>query len=75
MPFKIIISGATGRIGSQVLDQALRNPSITDVIALSRRPLPDLEHISHLEVVLLDDFKTHPNEIISNLSDADGCVW
>jgi len=75
MGFKIILSGVSGRIGSQVLHQALRNPSVSSVVALSRRPLPGLAGHSKLETVVLEDFTKYADEVIAKLSGADGCVW
>jgi uncharacterized protein YbjT (DUF2867 family) len=76
MGFRLIVSGATGRIGGPVLEHALEDPSVSSVIALSRRPLPDLAiRHSRLEVVVLDDFTAYPQEVIAKLSGADGCVW
>ena len=75
MTFKIILSGATGRIGKQVLHQALLNATITSVIALSRRPMPELAHHDKLKVLVLEDFKVYPDEVIAKLVDADGAIW
>lgn len=36
---KIIITGATGFVGSEVLRQAFKRPEITSVIVLSRKGL------------------------------------
>ena len=67
MTFKFILSGVTGRIGKQVLDQALQNPSITPVTALSRRPLPDLARRD--KWLLLEDFKVCSEDVV-----ADACI-
>ena len=75
MTFKIILSGVTGRIGKEVLAQALENSTITSVIALSRRPLPDLAWHAKVEVLVLKDFKMYPDDIVGKLIDADGCIW
>jgi len=37
---KILLAGATGIVGRHVLEQALADPRIARVVALSRRPLP-----------------------------------
>ena len=37
---KILILGSSGLVGSNVLDRALAHPSITQVIAPTRKPLP-----------------------------------
>lgn len=38
---KLLLSGTTGLVGSHVLQLALNNPRITEVVALTRRPLPE----------------------------------
>jgi dihydrodipicolinate reductase len=75
MTFKIVLSGVTGRIGKQILDQAVRNPTITSVIALSRRPLPDLAHHDKVKVLLMPDFTDYSNDVVAELAGADGCIW
>lgn len=59
----------------QVLDRALQDPSITSVIALSRRPLTDIAHHSKARVIVLDDFKVYSDDVIAELGDADGAIW
>ena len=39
-PLRLLLVGATGAVGQQVLAAALANPRIAQVIAPSRRPLP-----------------------------------
>ncbi|KAH6633075.1 hypothetical protein C7974DRAFT_164287 [Boeremia exigua] len=75
MTFKIILSGVTGRIGEHVLHRALQDTTITSVIALSRRPLPDLARQSKVNVLVLDDFQVYPDDVLTELSGADACVW
>jgi uncharacterized protein YbjT (DUF2867 family) len=75
MPFKLVLTGVTGRIGGEVLTQALRNPYITSIIALARRVLPDAHKSPKLELIVVNDFKSYPDDVIAKLSGADGCVW
>jgi dihydrodipicolinate reductase len=75
MTFKIILSGVTGRIGKEVLDQAIRNPVITSVIALSRRPLPDLAQHDKVRVLLVQDFNGYSEHVVEEVAGADGCIW
>jgi uncharacterized protein YbjT (DUF2867 family) len=75
MPFKLILTGVTGHIGGEVLAQALRNPYITSIIALARRPLPDAHKSPKLELIVVNDFKSYPDDVVAKLSGADGCVW
>lgn len=38
---KVILTGATGFIGNEVLRQLLQNPKISLITVITRRPLPD----------------------------------
>ena len=73
---KLILTGASGFVGSEVLSQALSHPSITSIIALSRKPLAE-PHTSNqkLKVVLLDDFSSYKPSVLEQLSGADTCIW
>jgi nucleoside-diphosphate-sugar epimerase len=73
---KIILTGSTGFIGSEVLTQCLANPSITSIIALSRRKLPDsISSDPKLKTVTLDDFTTYTDEVLQRCLGAEACVW
>lgn len=75
MTFKLVLSGVTGRIGKQVLHQALRDSTITSVIALSRRSLPDLVRDAKLKVRVLENFNVYPDDVVAELQDANACIW
>lgn len=72
---KIILIGSTGYIGNEVLLQCLSNPSISSIVALSRRDLKITD--PKLKVILHDDFSNYPPTFISQLAsiDADACVY
>jgi hypothetical protein len=73
---KVVLTGTTGFIGQEVLNQALSHPSITSIIALSRKPLPPtFASDPKLKVVLIDDFSTYSPSVLSQLSGADACIW
>jgi uncharacterized protein YbjT (DUF2867 family) len=73
---KFILTGCTGFIGSEVLSQCLRNPSISSVIALSRRKLPEaISNDPKLKVVVMKDFKLYPESVLLELAGADACIW
>ncbi|KAF2468536.1 uncharacterized protein BDR25DRAFT_265268 [Lindgomyces ingoldianus] len=75
MTFKVILTGVTGRIGGEVLQQCLKNASITLIVALTRRPLLNVEPDPKLEVVIMKDFTQYSDDVIAKLSGADGCIW
>jgi len=69
---RLVLTGATGFVGSEVLLQALADPVITQVIVLTRRSL-SRTHEKLSEVVLQDftDYRTVP----ANELRADACIW
>ncbi|TLD04137.1 hypothetical protein PgNI_11170 [Pyricularia grisea] len=73
-----ILTGATGLVGSAVLDSMLSNPSITKVTILSRRPVAQATARAdpRVSVVLHDDFSSYDDAALrSRIQDARGCVW
>ncbi|KAI6392979.1 hypothetical protein MCOR23_008210 [Pyricularia oryzae] len=73
-----ILTGATGLVGSAVLDAMLSNPSITKITILSRRPVAQATARAdpRVSVVLHDDFTSYDDAALRNcLQDARGCVW
>ncbi|KAF4625828.1 hypothetical protein G7Y89_g12334 [Cudoniella acicularis] len=72
---KVILLGSTGFIGKEVLDQCLKNPAITSLIALSRRDLPGEAANPKLTVVIIEDFKLYPDSVLEQLKGADACIW
>lgn len=75
---KIILTGSTGFIGHEVLDQCLHHPSITQIVALSRRDLPSeitREHASKLKVVIVDDWLSYSDKVLNDLKGAEACIW
>ncbi|KAL3446014.1 hypothetical protein BJX65DRAFT_309484 [Aspergillus insuetus] len=73
---KIILTGTTGFVGTEVLAQALANPSITSLMVLSRKPLPEsITENKKVTVKILDDFLTYPDSLLNELEGAEGCIW
>jgi len=70
---KVILTGSTGFIGGAVLQCCLSHPSITFVIALTRRPL----RITHarLENVVCAEFLHYDQTVLSQLAGAEACIW
>jgi nucleoside-diphosphate-sugar epimerase len=70
---KVILTGATGTIGSGVLKQCLANPEVQSVIALTRRPL-DVKD-TKIENIIHRDFLNYDSETREKLKGADACIW
>ncbi|KAJ5642111.1 hypothetical protein N7490_006111 [Penicillium lividum] len=73
----IILTGATGLVGSAVLHGMIKNEGISKISILSRRPVPMTQEISddRINVVLAEDFSKFDNKVLDQLNGATGCVW
>lgn len=70
---KIILTGSSGFIGREVLDQCIKNPRITAIVAVSRSELHIVD--PKLKVSILNDFLALPDLVLQDLKDADACIW
>ncbi|KAG8531281.1 uncharacterized protein KY384_003992 [Bacidia gigantensis] len=71
----LILTGATGLVGSGVLHHMLNNNTVTTVSILSRRPVPMAEGHEKAKVIIHKDFKSFPSDLLEQLKGATGCVW
>jgi uncharacterized protein YbjT (DUF2867 family) len=73
---KVIIAGATGFVGQEVLTQCLAHPSITSIVALCRRELPITHPKLHVHVMKDEDFLSYSDpQLSASLRGADACIW
>lgn len=70
---KIIVTGATGTIGSAVLQQAIENPAVTSIIALTRRPVDTSS--TKVKNIIHTDFLQYDDAVVSELKGAQACIW
>lgn len=71
----LILTGATGLVGTGVLHNMMTNTSITKVSVLSRRPVPQAEGNPKVNVILHQDFSKYEQGLLDELKGAEGCVW
>ncbi|KAG7049732.1 putative nucleoside-diphosphate-sugar epimerase [Colletotrichum scovillei] len=81
MDMKLIITGASGFVGTELLKQSLRIPAIKTVIALTRQPLrisaessSDSDH-SKLKNIVVEGYDQYSVETKSEFATADACIW
>ncbi|KAI0845877.1 hypothetical protein F5Y00DRAFT_161723 [Daldinia vernicosa] len=73
---KILVVGASGSIGGEVLLHCLAHPHISSVIAFVRRDLPaGVSSHPKLKCVIIKDFLKWPEDILQAHSDAVGMLW
>jgi nucleoside-diphosphate-sugar epimerase len=70
---KIVLTGATGFVGSEVLAQLLQRTDVDRVTCLTRRPLAVAA--PKLSAVLQADFTSYPDEIAQELAEHDALIW
>ncbi|KAF8998566.1 hypothetical protein BDQ17DRAFT_1362032 [Cyathus striatus] len=73
----VILTGATGVVGNAVLHECLNTPSITRLSILSWRSfdLPKDVDVKKAEVIVHKDYAQYPDELLSKLKGAKGCIW
>ncbi|KAF5242373.1 hypothetical protein FAUST_3384 [Fusarium austroamericanum] len=71
----LILTGATGLVGSSVLDAMLKSKDITKISILSRRPVPLAEKDSRVNTIIHEDFTKYEPKVLEQLQGANGVVW
>ena len=73
---KLIVTGGTGLVATEVIRQSLQMPEITSVIALARRPVQvDGIQSSKLKSVIISDYGEYPDHVKAEFAGADACIW
>ncbi|KAM4063953.1 nucleoside-diphosphate-sugar epimerase [Hirsutella rhossiliensis] len=79
----LILTGATGLVGSAVLDAMLAAKEVTKISILSRRPVRMAEDrattdgggADRVRVIVHSDFTSYDAAVLDKLKGAVGCVW
>lgn len=72
----LILTGATGLVGSAVLHHMLGDAAVSRVSILSRRPVDMAKgHEDKVKVIIHKDFSKYDQAVLEQLKDAQGCVW
>lgn len=72
---KVIISGGTGYIGSEVLRQCIQNSRITSLIVLTRRDIEELATVPKVKVIIVKDFTSYDGATLKELETANAALW
>ncbi|KAJ7053802.1 hypothetical protein C8F01DRAFT_1221634 [Mycena amicta] len=71
----VILTGATGLVGTNVLHTCLASPAITKLSILSRRPFQLPASDNNTEIIIHKDYESYPPALITQLQGADACIW
>ena len=74
---KLIVAGATGLVGSEIIRQCLQINEITQVIALARKPVhvEGKDPTSKLKSVVIRDYGEYSADVKAEFAGADACIW
>ncbi|KAK3688752.1 hypothetical protein B0T22DRAFT_426676 [Podospora appendiculata] len=73
----LVLTGATGLVGSGVLDAMIKMADVTKISVLSRRPVAMAEAVNdpRVQVIIHKDYSTYDKALMDQIRDATGCVW
>ena len=73
----LILTGATGLIGTAVLDAMINMKDVTKISILSRKPVKMAEDANdpRINVIIHNDFEKYDEDLLNKLSGASACVW
>ncbi|KAI8243405.1 Botcinic acid biosynthesis cluster B protein 16 [Colletotrichum sp. SAR 10_99] len=73
----LILTGATGLVGSSVLDAMIKMKDVTKISILSRRPIPMVDDAKdpRINVIIHRDFDKYEPGVLDKLKGANGVVW
>lgn len=69
----LILTGATGLVGTAVLDAMIKCKDITKISVLSRRPVKFND--DRINVIMHKDFASYDKDLLGKLQGAQACVW
>ena len=73
---KAILSGSSGFIGGEILNQCIAHAQITSIVVLCRRLLPEPAASNEkVKVIVLKDFLKYPDDVLREFKEADFCIW
>ncbi|KAI2741042.1 hypothetical protein DTO013E5_1971 [Penicillium roqueforti] len=74
---KLILAGATGLLGTEIIKQSLQIREITQVVALAHQPVQLDKSIdsSKLKIIVLCDYGDYPEDVKAEFANADACIW
>ncbi|KAF2720550.1 hypothetical protein K431DRAFT_285664 [Polychaeton citri CBS 116435] len=75
---KVVLTGSTGFVGNEVLEQCIQHSYITHVYCVTRHQI-DFKYAKHPKVtqIIHESFDSWPDHILNKLSSAgvEGCIW
>ncbi|KAH9904798.1 hypothetical protein F4778DRAFT_730824 [Xylariomycetidae sp. FL2044] len=73
---KLIVTGATGLVATEIIRQSLQRPEVTTLVAVARKPIQFGGNGSaKLKSVVVHDYDKYPDHVKAEFAGADACIW
>lgn len=74
---KLVISGGSGFVATELIKQSLQLPLVTKLVVLSRKPISAPQGIdtAKLKNVILEDYEKYPKEARDEMAGANAYIW
>ena len=73
---KVVVTGATGTAGVEIVKQCIADPRITQIVIITRTNVRgDVESHPKVEVNLHTDFAHYSEALLQRLEGAEACLW
>ncbi|CAK5267510.1 unnamed protein product [Mycena citricolor] len=74
---KLIITGATGFVGKEILSQASKHPRITSIVTVSRSAIAAPEGVpaDKFQSLVVSDYDQYTDEAKKAFAGAGACIW
>ncbi|KAL2173957.1 uncharacterized protein P884DRAFT_210237 [Thermothelomyces heterothallicus CBS 202.75] len=69
----LILTGATGLVGTAALDAMIKCKDVTKISVVSRRPVKFTD--DRINVIIHKDFASYDKDLLDKLQGAQACVW
>ncbi len=70
---KIILTGATGFVGGEILKQLIADPAVTQISCVTRRIVN--AECPKVKLVVRDNFMDYDSALLDDLADHSACIW
>ncbi|KAM0191589.1 hypothetical protein ACHAPQ_001903 [Fusarium lateritium] len=73
---KVVVTGATGMVGNEIVRRCLEDARITKVVILTRKAVSmDIECHPKADVIMVQDFARYSDQVLRQLEGSSACIW
>ncbi|KAJ0146661.1 Uncharacterized protein HZ326_10666 [Fusarium oxysporum f. sp. albedinis] len=74
---KLLVTGASGYVSTEIIRQSLQLPQVTSVVAVARKPVsvPSGADPARLKSIIVKDYGDYPASVRDEFKDAAACIW